>query len=131
MGLAWDIMFWSVCINVAIGFCGFMIEHGGLFDSKPGYKNLTDTEFSYTLLGTVESQNATTNPVLNAAKTVEFWWTAILTFFSFIGSIIWVYPTLVNLFGIPMWIAGGLEALLAIIVLWNIISWFSGKDYRY
>jgi hypothetical protein len=30
-----------------------------------------------------------------------------------------------------MWIAGGLEALLAIIVLWNIISWFSGKDYRY
>jgi hypothetical protein len=52
-------------------------------------------------------------------------------FFTFIAGIIWVYPTLVTLFGIPMWIAGGLETLLAIVVIWNLISWYTNKDYRY
>lgn len=133
MGLAWDIMFWSVCINVAIGMCGFMINNGELFGGKPGYKNISDTGLTYTLSGNeLKDLNASAgNPILQAIDAGKFVITAISMFFTFIAGIIWVYPTLVTLFGIPMWIAGGLESLLAIIVIWNLISWYTNKDYRY
>jgi hypothetical protein len=132
MGLAWDIMFWSVCINVAIGMCGFMINNGELFGGKPGYKNVSDTGLTYTLSGNVANLNASeAGPLSVLIGSGGFVLSAISMFFTFIAGIIWVYPTLVTLFGIPMWIAGGLETLLAIVVIWNLISWYTNKDYRY
>jgi hypothetical protein len=126
---AWDIAVLLICFNLAIGLVGSI----GLFTHmyyEPVQQNVLEVN------GYMQGNSNASQKLIDSAKTTNADYFSLGTmlfgafniFINVLGSAVFILPTLVTTFGIPLALASVLQVLIWLINVWGIIQFMSGRS---
>lgn len=109
---AFDILIFCICLNLGIGIVNFVMTTEG----EKTYISEQQGQGWYHNVGDVSGMAVNeTSPISSALSLVQWAIGGTMFFLSLLGSIVWIYPALAGVFGIPAPISIVLQTLIYII----------------
>jgi hypothetical protein len=120
-----DIFIFCICLNLAIGFLNAILSES---NETAFLTNQSGSGWEYNA-GLVSSFNQTEgNIVTDTLASARWIFTAVFFVLQMLVSIVWIFPTLVTMFGVPAPVAIALQSLIYLIYAIGIVQWISGKS---
>ncbi|MFA7162505.1 MAG: hypothetical protein WC083_08055 [Candidatus Methanomethylophilaceae archaeon] len=127
---AWEIAKFLIIIQATIGLMNGMGYFG---DSGTYFPTQNDSTTQYTVGDISEFNPATSGGVTQMGyfdMAVTFVMAGLNLVLKVIESIIFIFPTLVNTFGVPIPLAAILQIVIHMEVLYGVAQWKSGRSGR-